>query len=130
MKIMLELRFVFARHCEVLLWHNYVMYMFDVVTYFDGVRITLYFDTFELRTEIPLQLRFVFVRHRDICKYRHNYVSFLFVIVTITQFFCSMYLRFLMTLELHYILGRSNYVRKLRYKVVCNQKITKNYVIT
>ena len=69
---MLELRFVFARHCEVLLWHNYVMYMFDVVTYFDGVRITLYFDTFELRTEIPLQLRFVFVRHRD------NYAIFLF----------------------------------------------------
>ena len=83
---MLELRFAFARHCEVLLWHNYVMYMFHVVTYFDGVRITLYFDTFELRTEIPLQLRFVFVRHRDTCKYRHNYVSFLFVIVTIFLF--------------------------------------------
>ena len=63
--------------------------------------------------EIPSQLRFVFVRYRD------NYAIFLFNVFA-----------FLMTLELHYILGRSNYVRKLQYKVVCNQKITKNYVIT
>ena len=37
--------------------------MFDIVTFFDDVRIMLYFDTFELRMEITLQLRFVFARH-------------------------------------------------------------------
>ena len=53
MEITLELRFAFARHCDVfLLRHNHVIYLFVVVTYFDGVIITLYFSTFELRTEI------------------------------------------------------------------------------
>ena len=55
MEITLELRFVFARHCDVfLLRHNHVIYLFVVVTYFDDVIITLYFSTFELRTEITL----------------------------------------------------------------------------
>ena len=41
----------------------------------------------------------------------------------------------MMTLELRYILVHSNYVLKLRYKwsflvtFVCNQKMTKNYII-
>ena len=52
-EIALQLYFVFARHCDVfLLRHNYVIYLFVVVTFFDDVRITLYFGTFELRTEI------------------------------------------------------------------------------
>ena len=34
--------------------HNYVIYLFDVVTFFDDVRITLYFGTPELGTEITL----------------------------------------------------------------------------
>ena len=60
----LQLRFAFACHCDVfLLRHNYVIYLFDVVTFFDNVRITLYFGTFELRMEITLQLHFVFARH-------------------------------------------------------------------
>ena len=49
-----------------LLRHNYVFYLLDVITFFDEVRITLYFDMFELRMErmeIKLQLRFVFARH-------------------------------------------------------------------
>ena len=29
-----------------------IIYLFDVVTFFDEVRITLYFDTFKLRREI------------------------------------------------------------------------------
>ena len=67
MKITLKLRFIFVRHCDVfLLRHNYVIYLFDVVTFFDDVRITLYFGTFELRMEITLQLRFVFARHCDV----------------------------------------------------------------
>ena len=45
-----------------LLRDNYVIYLFDVVTFFNDVRITLYFGTFELRMEITLELCFVFVR--------------------------------------------------------------------
>ena len=48
---------------QFLLRHNYVIYLFDVVTFFDGVRNTFYFGKFELHLEIMLQLRFVFVRH-------------------------------------------------------------------
>ena len=56
MKITLQLSFGFARHCDVfLLRHNDVIYLFVVVMFFDDVRITLYFSTFELRTEITLQ---------------------------------------------------------------------------
>ena len=51
----LHLRFAFVRHCNVfLLRHNYVVCLFDVITFFDDVRITLYFGMFESRTEITL----------------------------------------------------------------------------
>ena len=75
METTLQLRYVSARHCDiillrhsdvVLLRQNYVIYLFDVITFFDNVRITLYFGTFELRMEITLQLRFVFARHCDV----------------------------------------------------------------
>ena len=67
MEIKLQLYFIFARHYDAfLLLYNYVIYLFDVVTFFDNVRITLYFGTFELRMEITLQLRFVFARHCDV----------------------------------------------------------------
>ena len=67
MEITLQLCFIFARHCNVfLLCHNCVICLFDVVTFFDNVRITLYFGTFELRMEITLQLRFVFAGHCDV----------------------------------------------------------------
>ena len=75
MEITLQLRYVFPRHCDVillrhndivLLRHNYVICLFDLVTFFDNVRITLYFATFELRMEITLQLRFVFAGHCDV----------------------------------------------------------------
>ena len=35
--------------------NNYVIYLFDVATFFDDVSITLYFGLFELRTEITLK---------------------------------------------------------------------------
>ena len=55
MEIRLQLRFLFVRHCNVfLLRHNYVIRLFDVVAYFDDVRITLYFGKFELRMEMTL----------------------------------------------------------------------------
>ena len=41
-------------------------YFFDVVAFFDNIRITLYFGTFELRMEITLQLRFFFAHHCDL----------------------------------------------------------------
>ena len=63
--------------------------MFDVVTFFDNVRITLYFGTFELRLEITLQLRCVFAHHCDIILLYHHdvvllrhYVIYLFDAVT------------------------------------------------
>ena len=49
-----------------LLRRNYVIYLFDVVTFFNDVRIAFYFGTFELRMKITLELRFVFVRHCDV----------------------------------------------------------------
>ena len=67
MKTTLKLRFVFALHCDIFsLRHNYVIYLFNIVTFSNTVRITLYFGTFELRMEITLQLRFVFARHCDV----------------------------------------------------------------
>ena len=75
LEITLQLRYAFARHCNVillrhndvvLLRHNYFIYLFDVVTFFDNVRITLYFGTFELRIETTLQLYFAFAPHCDV----------------------------------------------------------------
>ena len=75
LEITLQLRFFFARHCDaillrhndaLLLRHNYVIYLFDVVMFFDNVRIMLYCGAFELSMEITLQLRFVFARHCDV----------------------------------------------------------------
>ena len=60
-----------------------------------------------LSMEITLKLRFAFARHCDV-----------FFYVTNTLFVCSMYLHFFKTLELRCILVYSNYLRKLRYKMV------------
>ena len=49
------LSFLFVIVTYFLLRRNYVIYLFDVVTFFDDVRITLYFGTLELRTEITLK---------------------------------------------------------------------------
>ena len=75
MKTTLKLRFVFVLYCDIFsLRHNYVIYLFNIVTFSNTVRITLYFGTFELRMEITLQLRYVFARHCDIILLIHNYV--------------------------------------------------------
>ena len=84
-----------------------VNYLFDVVTFFDNVRIALYFGTFELSIEITLQLYFVFAWHCEVFLLRHNYVIYLFVFVT-----------FFEDVKLRYILVRSNFVLKLRFKMV------------
>ena len=50
---MLQVRFVFARHCNLFfITSQLCFYLFGVVTFFDDVIITLYFGTLELRTEI------------------------------------------------------------------------------
>ena len=83
MEVTLQLHFGFARHCDVfLLRYNYLIYLFNIVTFFDNVRISLYFGTFELRVEIWLQLGFLFARHCDIFLLRHNFVIYLFVVIT------------------------------------------------
>ena len=81
--------------------------MFNVVAFFDNVTITLYFGALELCMEITLQLRFGLSCHCDVFLLRHNYVIYLFVILT-----------FFMTLELRYVLVRLNYILKLRHKTV------------
>ena len=98
----LQLGSAFVHHFDIfLLRHNYVIYLFDRITFFDDVRITLYFDMFELRIKITLQSCFAFARHCDLFLLRYNYVIYLFDVVT-----------FLVTLELRYILIRLNYVWK------------------
>ena len=83
----LQLRYIFIHNCDVillrhsdvvLLRHSYVIYLYDVVTVFDNVRITLYFGTFELRTEIMLQLRFAFARHCGVFFYYVTIKLFIF----------------------------------------------------
>ena len=107
MEITLQLRF-FARNCDVfLLRHNYVIYLFNIVTFFDNVRMTLYFCTFELRMEITLNYVSFFLVLVTYFLLRQNYVIYLLVVVT-----------FFDKLELRYILVSSNYVLKLRYKMV------------
>ena len=75
-----------------------------MVTFFDDVRITLYFGTFELHMEITLQLRFAFAHHFDVFIIRHNYVICFFVVVTffdnvkITLYFIKFKLRIEITL--------------------------------
>ena len=84
--------------------HNYLIYLFDVVTLFNDVRNRFYFGTFELRLEITLQLRFVFVRHCNVFLLRHNYVTYFVSVVTffddvrITLYFSTFELRTEITL--------------------------------
>ena len=47
-----KLSFVFVCDCDVFFCHNYVIYLFDVVTFFDDIRITLYFGMLDLRMEM------------------------------------------------------------------------------
>ena len=103
------------------LWRIFITlqlrYLFDVVTSFDNVRITLYFGTFELRLEITLQLCYVFARHCDVILLRqndvvllhHNYVIYLFDVVTffdITLYFGTFELRMEIMLQLRFVLAR------------------------
>ena len=86
--------------------------MFDIVTFFDNVRVTLYFGTFQLRLEITLQLRYVVARHCEVVSLRHNYVIYLFDVVTFfdnvrtTLYFRTFELRTEITLKLCFVFAR------------------------
>ena len=90
-------------------WNDRVIYLFNVITFFDDVRITLYFDMFGLRMGITLKLRFVFALHCDILSLRHNYVIYLFNVVTfsnnvrITSYFGTLELGMEITLQLRFV---------------------------
>ena len=58
--------------CYFLFHHNYVIYFFDLVTFFENVGINIYFGTFNY-----------------VWKWRENYVSFLFVIVAYFWLYCN-----------------------------------------
>ena len=93
----MQLDSAFVHHFDIfLLRRNYVIYLFDRITFFHDVRITLYFDIFELRMEITLKLCFVFARHCDVFLLRYNYVIYLFYVVTFE-------LRLEITLQLRYV---------------------------
>ena len=109
MKITLQLRFVFARYCDVFVSrHNCVIiYLFNIVTLFDNVRTTLYCGTFEFSVKITLQLRYVFARLCNVILLCQNDVVLLCQAYIIYWFEVK---RFLITLELLYILTRLNYL--------------------
>ena len=124
MQITLQLCF-FPRHCNVfLLRYSYVIYLLDAVTFFDNVRITLNFGTFELRLKITLQLRYVFaghcdvtlLSHNDVVLLRHNYVIYLFSVITffnnvkIRLYFGTFELGMEITLQLRYLFVHCSYV--------------------
>ena len=98
MKITLQLRFAFVCHCIAFLWRRkYVIYLFDVVTFFYDVRITSYLGVFEVFMEITLHLHLAFVcivTLRQVLL-RQKYFIYLFDLV-----------KFFMMLELRNILLR------------------------
>ena len=60
---MMRFFFLFVIVRYFLLRHNYVIYLFDIVTFFNDVIIALYFSAFELRMEVMFQLHFVFFHY-------------------------------------------------------------------
>ena len=125
----MQLGSAFVHYFDIfLLRHNYVIYLFDGITFFDDTRITLYFDMFEFPMEITLQLCFVFARHWDVLLLRYNYVIYLFDIVTffdnvrITFYFGTFELHMEITLQLCFVFARQCNVyfvtSKLRYLFV------------
>ena len=47
MSLLVIVMFLLRHNDVVLLRHNYAIYLFNVVTFFDNVRITVHFGTFE-----------------------------------------------------------------------------------
>ena len=109
MEITLQLRFVFARHCDVFFITSQLRYLFVHCSYVFWWRenyVIFWFVWITYGNNVTITFRLCWSLWR------------IFYYVTITLFICSLKLRFLMTLQLHYILVRSNYVLKLRFKMV------------
>ena len=115
----MQLGSAFVHHFDIsLLRHNYIIYLFYQIKFFDDVRIALYFDIFELRMEITLQLCFVFARHCDIFL-PYNYVLYLFDVVTFELHLeIILQLRYVFACHCDVILLRHNDVVLLRHNYV------------
>ena len=92
--------------------HNYVIYLFNVLTIFDDVRMPLYFGTFELRMEMTWKLLFVFLCHCDVffisLQLRYLFVSCSYVFGDIRNrcYFGTFDLHMEITLQLRFIFVR------------------------
>ena len=146
MDIMLQLSFVYARHCDIfLLRYSYVICLFDVVTFELRLKNLYNYVVFARHCGVIL------LRHNGIVLLCHNYVIYLFDVVTffgdvrIALYFSTFELLTEITLQLRFVFARhcdvfllrhnrviylfvvvtffddvrtSNYVLKLRYKMV------------
>ena len=72
----------FVNLLYLFLHQNYVINAFLTMHIFHDIRITFFCGTFALRMKITLKLRFIFVRHCDVFLLRHNYVIYLFDVLT------------------------------------------------
>ena len=90
--------FLFVTVTYFLFLRNYVIYLFNVLTIFDDVRMPLYFGSFELRMKMTWNYFSCFFVIVTFFLFRYNYVICLFHVVT-----------FLVTLERGTILVRFNY---------------------
>ena len=106
----MQLGSAFVHEFDILiLRYNYVIYLFDRITFYDDVRIASFFDMFELSMEIKLKLCFIFACHCDVFLLRYNYVIYLFDAVTfldnvrIMLYFGTFELSLEITLQIHYV---------------------------
>ena len=96
--------FLFVIVAYFLLHYNYVIYLINLVAFFNDVRNMFFFGTFELRMEMTLQLGFFMFVIVTYLLLRHNYVICLFDVVTffddvrITSYFGTFELRTEITL--------------------------------
>ena len=104
--------FLFLIVTYFLFCHIYVIYLFDVVTFFDHVRITLYFGTFKLWMEMTWKLRFDFVCHYNVffimSQLHYLFVRCSYVCLTTLDYIIFWYVRISteITLQLHFVFVR------------------------
>ena len=104
--------FLFVIATKFLLRYNYVICLFDVVTFFDDIRNRFYFGIIESQMETTLQLRFVFVCH---CNVYFGLFELRMVMTWqlrfIFVFHCE---KFFIALQLRYLFVRCSYVFRWR----------------
>ena len=104
--------FLFVTVMYFLFLCNYVIYLFNVLTIFDDVRMLLYFGSFELRMEMTWKLLFVFLCRCDVffisLQLRYLFVSRSYVFGDIRKryYFGTFDLHLEITLQLRFIFVR------------------------